>query len=51
MSDEELKEFEEYLKNMSDEDFDKITREVEKEIFTKEFCDELNKESENNVSK
>ena len=43
MSDEELKEFEEYLKNMSMEDFDKITKEVEKEIFTQEYYDELNK--------
>lgn len=44
MSDKELKEFEEFLKNMSNEDFNRITKETEKEIFTKEFCEELNKE-------
>ena len=43
MTEEELKEFEEFLKNMTDEDFTKMTREVEEEIFTKEFCEELNK--------
>lgn len=42
MSEKELKEFEEFLKNMSDEQFKKITSEAEHEIFTKEFCDELN---------
>lgn len=44
MSDKELKEFEEFLKNMSNEDFNRITKETEKEIFTKEFYEELNKE-------
>ena len=42
MSDKELKEFEEFLKNMSDKTFDKITKSVEKEIFSKEFYEELN---------
>ena len=46
MSDKELKEFEEFLKNMSNEDLNKLMKETEKEIFTKEFCNELNKESE-----
>ena len=40
---EELKAFEEYLKNMSVEDFNRITKEVDKEIFTQEYYDELNK--------
>ena len=44
MSDKELKEFEEFLKNMSNEDFKRITKETEEEIFTKDFCKELNKE-------
>lgn len=43
---EDLKEFEEFLKNMSNEDFDKMMKETEKDIFTKEFYNELNKESE-----
>lgn len=43
MSEEELEEFAEFLQNMSNDTFTKITREVEEEIFTKEFCDELNK--------
>lgn len=44
MSEKELEEFAEFLRNMSAEDFDKTTKEVEKEIFTKEFYEELNKE-------
>lgn len=44
MSDKELKEFEEFLKNMTNEQFNKITKEVEKDIFTKEFFEELNNE-------
>ena len=44
MSDKELKEFEEFLKNMSDKDFNRIMKETEKEIFTKDFYNELNKE-------
>ena len=46
MSEEELKEFEEFLKNMSNEDFDKMTKSVEKEIFTDDFYKELNGEDE-----
>ena len=46
MNEKELKEFAEFLRNMSAEDFDKATKEVEKEIFTEEFYNELNKESE-----
>ena len=46
MNEKELKEFEEFLKNMSDKDFDKMTKSVEKEIFSKEFYNELNKESD-----
>lgn len=42
MSEKELKEFEEFLKNMTEEQFDEITKDVEKEIFTKEFYEELN---------
>lgn len=45
MSEKEMEEFAEFLRNMSDEDFDKTTKEVEKEIFSKEFYEELNKES------
>lgn len=44
MSDKELKEFEEFLKNMSNKDFNRIMKETEKEIFTKDFYNELNKE-------
>ena len=44
MNEKELKEFEEFLKNMSNKDFDKMTKSVEKEIFSKEFYNELNKE-------
>ena len=46
MSDKELKEFEEFLANMSDKDFEKQMNIVEKELFTDEFCKELNKESD-----
>ena len=46
MSEKELEEFAEFLQNMTIEDFDKATKEVEKEIFTEEFYEELNKESE-----
>ena len=46
MSEKELEEFAEFLQNMTMEDFDKSTKEVEKEIFTEEFYEELNKESE-----
>lgn len=45
MSDKEMEEFIEFLKNMSVEYYDKTTKEVEKNIFTKEFYEELNKES------
>lgn len=44
MNNEELKEFEEFLKNMSNDDFSRIMKETEKEIFTKEYYEELNKE-------
>lgn len=44
MTEKEMQEFAEFLQNMSDEQFTKITREVEEEIFTKDFCKELNKE-------
>lgn len=37
-------EFIEFLKNMSNDDFTKLLKETEKEIFTKEFYEELNKE-------
>lgn len=44
MTEKEMQEFAEFLRNMSDEEFTKTTREVEEEIFTKDFCKELNKE-------
>lgn len=46
MSDKELEEFGEFLANMSVEDFEKEMKIAEKEIFTNEFCKELNKECE-----
>lgn len=46
MSEEELKEFGEFLASMSAEDFEKEMNIVEKELFTKDFCKELNKESD-----
>lgn len=47
MTKEEEKEFIEFLKNMTNDDFDKMTKSVEKEIFTKEFYEELNNKEEN----
>lgn len=41
MTEEELKMFEDFLQNMSATDFNKITGEVEHEIFTEDFCKEL----------
>ena len=46
MTKQEEKEFIEFLKSMTNEEFDKTTKAVEKEIFSKEFYEELNKESE-----
>ena len=42
MTKEEEKEFIEFLQNMTNDEFDKMTKSVEKEIFTKEFYEELN---------
>ena len=45
MSEQELKEFEEFIKNMSNEQWEQLTKETEKEIFTEEFYKELNGEN------
>lgn len=47
MTKEETLELIEFLNNMSNKDFTKILKETEKEIFTKEYYEELNKEEEN----
>lgn len=42
MSEKEVMEMINAINNMSDKEFDKILKDTEKEIFSKDFCKELN---------
>lgn len=46
MSEKEVLEMINYINSMNNDDFCDLLKETEKEIFTKEFCEELNKGSE-----